>query len=156
MRLRHRHGEGAARVRAQAVRDLGLDAAVAQAAKRPHAGHELQSCDAKQKDKEKSGPVIEGKVVIKPPPAAPLEVKVAAAAPTPPPPIAAGEPPKKKRKLLILDRNALTETLPGKHVELFDFGEDRLEVRWNNVSLPYRVFDKDQRVKELTAALLAE
>ena len=50
------------------------------------------------------------------------------------------------RKLLILEYSALTETLPGKHVELFDFGDGRAEVRWNGVSLPYRTFDKDQRV----------
>lgn len=51
-----------------------------------------------------------------------------------------------QRKLLILERNALTETLSGKHVELFDFGDGRLEVRWNGVSLPYLAFEKDQRV----------
>ncbi len=51
-----------------------------------------------------------------------------------------------QRKLLILERNALTETLPGKHVEVFDFGDGRAEVRWNGVSLPYRTFDKDQRM----------
>ncbi len=51
-----------------------------------------------------------------------------------------------QRKLLILERNALTETLPGKHVKLFDFGDGRAEVRWNGMSLPYRTFDKDQRV----------
>ena len=51
-----------------------------------------------------------------------------------------------QRKLLILERSALTETLPGKHVELFDFGDGQAEVRWNGVSLPYRTFDKDQRV----------
>ncbi|WP_428393031.1 ISNCY family transposase [Lichenicoccus sp.] len=51
-----------------------------------------------------------------------------------------------QRKLLILERNALTETLAGKHVELFDFGDGRAEVRWNGVSLPYVTFEKDQRV----------
>ena len=51
-----------------------------------------------------------------------------------------------QRKPLILERNALTETLPGKHVELFDFGGGRAEVRWNGVAVPCRTFDKDQRV----------
>jgi hypothetical protein len=65
------------------------------------------------------------------------------------------------RKLLILDRNTLTETLPGKYLEVFDFGDGRVELRWKGVSLPYRVFEKDQRVvhaavvenKRLTEAL---
>jgi hypothetical protein len=65
------------------------------------------------------------------------------------------------RKLLILERNTLTETLPGKYLELFDFGDGRVELRWNGVSLPYRVFEKDRRVvhasvvenKRLTEAL---
>ncbi len=66
-----------------------------------------------------------------------------------------------QRKLLLLERSALTETLPGKHVELLDFGSGRLEVRWNDVPLPYLVFEKDQRIshaavvesKRLTEAL---
>ena len=37
-------------------------------------------------------------------------------------------------------------TLPGKHAELFDFGDRRAEMRWNGVSLPDQTFDKDQRV----------
>jgi hypothetical protein len=65
------------------------------------------------------------------------------------------------RKLLILDRNALTESLPGKYLEVFDFGGGRVELRWNGLSLPYRVFDKDHRLvhteivenKRLTEAL---
>jgi hypothetical protein len=67
-----------------------------------------------------------------------------------------------QRKLLILQRNALSETLPGKYVELFDFGGGRLEIRCNGVALPYLAFDKDQRVthtaivdnKRLTEALV--
>ncbi len=49
-----------------------------------------------------TGPVIEGKIVVKPPPVAPLEVKVEAAPPTPPAPVVA-DGGKKKRKLLIVD-----------------------------------------------------
>ena len=54
------------------------------------------------------------------------------------------------RMLLILDRNTLTETLPGKYLEVYDFGDGRVELRWNGVSLPYRVFEKDQRVAHAT------
>jgi hypothetical protein len=65
------------------------------------------------------------------------------------------------RKLLILERNALTETLAGKYLEVFDFGDGRVELRWQGLALPYRVFEKDQRVvhtavvdnKRLTEAL---
>lgn len=49
------------------------------------------------------------------------------------------------RKLLILERNALTEGLAGKYIEVFDFGDGRVELRWQGLSLPYRVFEKDQR-----------
>lgn len=66
-----------------------------------------------------------------------------------------------QRKLLILERNALTEGLAGKYVEVFDFGDGLVELRWQGQSLPYRVFEKDQRVihasvvenKRLTEAL---
>jgi hypothetical protein len=66
-----------------------------------------------------------------------------------------------QRRLLILERNALTETLAGNYLELFDFGDGRIELRWQGVSLPYTVFEKDQRVihtavvenKRLTEAL---
>ena len=51
------------------------------------------------------------------------------------------------RKQLILDRSALSEDLGGQYVDLYDFADGRLEVRWKGqVLLPYRVFDKDQRV----------
>ncbi|GBQ99432.1 transposase [Acetobacter nitrogenifigens DSM 23921 = NBRC 105050] len=53
-----------------------------------------------------------------------------------------------KRRLLILERNALTEGLIGKYVEIFDFVDGRLEIRHQGVSLPHRVFDKDQRVEQ--------
>lgn len=50
------------------------------------------------------------------------------------------------RKQLILDRSALSEDLGGQYVDLYDFADGRLEVRWKGQVLPYRVFDKDQRV----------
>lgn len=37
-------------------------------------------------------------------------------------------------------------SLAGKYVELYDYADRPLEVRWNGVPLPYRVFSKDQRV----------
>jgi hypothetical protein len=50
------------------------------------------------------------------------------------------------RKQLILDRSAVSEKLGGEYVDLYDFADGRLEVRWKGQVLPYRVFDKDQRV----------
>lgn len=51
-----------------------------------------------------------------------------------------------ERKRLILEQNEVTSALPGKYVETRQFADGRLEVLWNGVSLPFRVFDKDQRV----------
>lgn len=39
-----------------------------------------------------------------------------------------------------------TEGAVGEHVDIYDFADSRLEVRWKGVALPYVVFDKDQRV----------
>jgi hypothetical protein len=50
------------------------------------------------------------------------------------------------RKQLILDRSAVSEELGGQYVDLYDFADGRLEVRWKGQVLPYRVFDKDRRV----------
>jgi transposase len=50
------------------------------------------------------------------------------------------------RKQLILERSAVSEQLGGQYVDLYDFADGRLEVRWKGQVLPYRVFDKDQRV----------
>jgi len=50
------------------------------------------------------------------------------------------------RKQIILDRNDVSEALGGKYVELFDFSDRPLEVRWKGQPLPYRIFSKDQRV----------
>ena len=51
-----------------------------------------------------------------------------------------------KRKRIMLERNDLTEGAVGEHVDIYDFADSRLEVRWKGVALPYVVFDKDQRV----------
>ena len=50
------------------------------------------------------------------------------------------------RKQIILERNEVSESLAGKYVELYDNADGPLEVRWNGITLPYRVFSKDQRV----------
>ena len=50
------------------------------------------------------------------------------------------------RKQIILERNEVTEELAGKYVELYDFPDRPLELRWKGTALPYRVFSKDQRV----------
>ncbi len=50
------------------------------------------------------------------------------------------------RKQIILERSELTEGLGGKYVDLYEFPDGRLEVRFQDRLLPYRVFSKDQRV----------
>jgi hypothetical protein len=50
------------------------------------------------------------------------------------------------RKRIILERNATSEDLGGKYVDVYDFPDGRLEVRSNGLLLPYSVFSKDQRV----------
>jgi hypothetical protein len=50
------------------------------------------------------------------------------------------------RKRIILERNATSEDLGGKYVDVYDFPDARLEVRWNGLLLPYSIFSKDQRV----------
>ena len=50
------------------------------------------------------------------------------------------------RKQLILERSVISEELGGQYVDLYDFPDGRLEVRSKGRVLPYRTFDKDQRV----------
>ena len=50
------------------------------------------------------------------------------------------------RKQLILERSVMSEELGGQYVDLYDFPDGRLEVRSKGRLLPYRTFDKDQRV----------
>jgi hypothetical protein len=52
------------------------------------------------------------------------------------------------RKQIILERNKTLEELAGKYVDLYDYPDGQLEVRWNGISLPYRVFAKDQRITQ--------
>lgn len=50
------------------------------------------------------------------------------------------------RKRIILERNATSEDLGGKYVDVYDFPDGRLEVRSSGLLLPYSIFSKDQRV----------
>ncbi|MFC3170340.1 ISNCY family transposase, partial [Paracoccus fontiphilus] len=50
------------------------------------------------------------------------------------------------RLRIILAENEITRDLPGKYVDSYEFADGQLEFRWKGVSLPYSVFDKDQRV----------
>ena len=50
------------------------------------------------------------------------------------------------RKLVILEPTDTSKALVGKYVELYDYADRPMEVRSKGVSLPYRIFSKDQRV----------
>src|ERR1700737_4541897 len=50
------------------------------------------------------------------------------------------------RMKLTLKPEGLAVRLRGKMVEIYDFPDGRLEVRWKGTSLPYSAFDKLQRV----------
>ena len=40
----------------------------------------------------------------------------------------------------------MADKLTGQYVDVYEFSDRPLEVRWQGTSLPYRVFSKDQRV----------
>ena len=42
----------------------------------------------------------------------------------------------------------MSEKLSGQYVDLYDYPDRPLEVRWKGVSLPYRIFEKDRRVSQ--------
>ena len=46
----------------------------------------------------------------------------------------------------MLERNEVSEGAVGQHVDIYDFADNWMEVRWKGVSLAYVAFDKDQRV----------
>ncbi len=50
------------------------------------------------------------------------------------------------RRQIILERGEVADALAGQYVEVYDFVDRPLEVRWKGHSLPYRIFSKDQRV----------
>ncbi|CUX71138.1 MULTISPECIES: ISNCY family transposase [Agrobacterium] len=51
-----------------------------------------------------------------------------------------------ERQRIMLDENDVTRGLVGKYVETYAYADGRLDVRSKGYSLPYTVFDKDQRV----------
>ena len=51
-----------------------------------------------------------------------------------------------ERKKYMFEVGDLTRDLPGKYVETYAFPDGRFQVRWKGIALPYRVFDKEQRV----------
>ncbi|PDT81296.1 ISNCY family transposase [Sinorhizobium sp. BJ1] len=51
-----------------------------------------------------------------------------------------------ERQRIMLEENEVTRGLVGRYVETYAYADGRLDVRWKGHSLPYRVFDKDQRV----------
>ncbi|MBB4660250.1 transposase [Parvularcula dongshanensis] len=46
--------------------------------------------------------------------------------------------------LVILERNEVSDGLPGKWVDVHDYADGRIEVRWKGASLPFKQFDKRQ------------
>jgi transposase len=52
-----------------------------------------------------------------------------------------------ERELIILEKTEVSIGLAGRYVDVYDFAHKPMEVRWQGHVLPYRVFDKDQRVK---------
>ena len=46
----------------------------------------------------------------------------------------------------MLEETEVTRGLVGRYVETYAYADGRLDVRWKGHSLPYQVFDKEQRV----------
>ena len=53
---------------------------------------------------------------------------------------------------ITLIRDELTEGLVGQYVEIYHFADGEVDVRWKGRSLPYAVFDKEQRVSQALKA----
>ncbi|KOF22632.1 transposase [Ensifer adhaerens] len=51
-----------------------------------------------------------------------------------------------ERQRIMLEETEVTRGLAGRYVETYAYADGRLNVRWKGHSLPYRAFDKDQRV----------
>ncbi|WP_163883713.1 ISNCY family transposase [Rhizobium laguerreae] len=51
-----------------------------------------------------------------------------------------------ERQRIMLEETEVTRGLVGRYVETYAFADGRLDVRWKGHSLPYKTFDKDQRV----------
>ncbi|RBW63344.1 ISNCY family transposase [Ruegeria sp. A3M17] len=50
------------------------------------------------------------------------------------------------RKRIMLEGSDITRDLVGKYVDTYAFVDGRFEVRWKGRTLPYSIFDMDQRV----------
>ncbi len=57
-------------------------------------------------------------------------------------------------KRLILQDSDLARAAAGRYLETFAFADGRIDPRWKGISLPYRIFDKDQQ--RLTYAAITE
>ena len=51
-----------------------------------------------------------------------------------------------ERQRIMLEETDVARGLVGRYVETYAYADGRFDVRWKGHSLPYRVFDKDQRV----------
>ncbi|GAA2821676.1 hypothetical protein EDC40_10335 [Aminobacter aminovorans] len=51
-----------------------------------------------------------------------------------------------ERKQIMLEKNELSCELVGKYVDIYEFADAHVDVRWKACSLPYTVFDKEQRI----------
>lgn len=51
-----------------------------------------------------------------------------------------------ERQRIMLEETEVTRGLVGRYVDTYAYADGRLDVRWKGHSLPYRTFDKDQRV----------
>jgi hypothetical protein len=51
-----------------------------------------------------------------------------------------------ERRQITLEKNDISCGLVGKYVDIYEFTDGRVDVRWKACSLPHAVFDKEQRV----------
>jgi len=51
-----------------------------------------------------------------------------------------------ERRQIMLEKNQLSCGLVGKYVDIYEFADGHVDVRWKACSLPYTVFDKEQRI----------
>jgi hypothetical protein len=61
-----------------------------------------------------------------------------------------------ERQRIMLEETEVTRGLVGRYVETYALADGRLDVRWKGHSLPYRVFDKDQRVTHVRREAVIE
>jgi hypothetical protein len=51
-----------------------------------------------------------------------------------------------ERRQFMLEKNDMSIGLVGKYVDIHEFPDGSVDVRWKACSLPYTIFDKEQRV----------